>query len=100
MRNLKRKMVAIAVVMMFTGSLAVGVTISVQKEQTGMSSLLSRNIEALARNEDQDKCGSTTTYYNEALREQTCGGGNSQTQLICKSETDKCCDSNHQTACN
>ena len=105
MNKLAKKLLAIAVVGMFTGSIAVGVTVSIQKEKTGVSSLLSRNIEALARNEDQDQCGSSTTYYNEALRSEDCDPdpgyqGNSKTKLICKSETDKCCDSNNQTTCS
>ena len=106
MKNSTKRMVTIAGVGMFAVSFVTSVTfVSVKNEKSDVSSLFARNIEALARNEDKDNCGSSTTYYNEALRDETCEAdpgysSNHKSRLKCVEETDKCCDSNSQTTCS
>ena len=74
------------------------------KNQTADNHFLLKNVIALARNEDKDKCGSVTVYWNEALRSRNCltnsGIPNGSTRLTCVGEEGKCCDSNSQTTCN
>jgi len=75
------------------------------KNQPADNLLILKNVIALARNEDKDKCGSVTIYWNEALRNKNCltmpyGWPNGNTRLECVSEEGKCCDSNSQTICN
>jgi len=74
------------------------------KNQSADNHFLLKNVIALARNEDKDKCGSVTIYWNEALRSRDClslsGRPNGKTRLECVSEESKCCDSNSQTTCD
>ena len=105
MNKSTKRMATITGIGMLAGSFAVGVMfVSVQQEKSDVSFLLARNIVALAQNEDATNCGSPTVYYNEALRSENCGvshihAANYRTQLVCKNEEGKCCDSNSQTDC-
>ena len=100
MNKSTKKMATTAVIGLFAVSLSAGIMVlSVMKEKSDVLSLLARNVVALAKNEDQDQCGSPTVYYNEALRIEKCHPDLSKTYKICLPETDKCCNSNSQTVC-